>query len=391
MHRHEFVQDVTFSNQRILYYKKSEKSTLIEIKIPDFRRHFSQNSTVVDVQLAQFQNNFNLFRFFVCICFTKPLAFPPLLLYHILMNNNNDIHDKLHLTEELKKRQARCVCALFIMLFVGAVTSIFSAFADEYTAAYPSKIRSLLDTVFDMISYTLYLGIPTFYMARANIEPIKIKKSVSRTFFFEVCFCLGSMYLGNLAVGYLQSFLDTVGISIAAPSPVSASGADEIALLYISSALLPALLEEILVRGYMLGAMGEYSPCCGIILSSLFFSLMHLSPLQNVFALSAGLSMGFFTQKNHSLNVAIAAHFINNSLALTKELISRGAAESVYIRFSLIADITVFVLGMISVFVIFRKKQELEEGEQVPFTLSPYTVLYALLALALAFTQITLG
>lgn len=309
----------------------------------------------------------------------------------ICETNEND--EMRRCEQQLRHETDRGAVALFIMLFVGLLTSAVSVFTDEIIQALPTAAQGSATLAFNMLYYALYLGVPTVYLAHGtgdhNHNRIGINKNIGKHPIAAVSFCSGAMYFGNVLAGYLQTLLSSVNITVAQSSQQSVNGVFETVLLYISSALFPALLEEILVRGYILGGMNRYNRGFAVITSSVFFALMHLSPLQNLFALIAGLAMGYFVSENNSLTVSIIAHFLNNAFAVTKNILNANADENVYFAVSLVIDIAVFAFAAVSVFILFKNRKCDFEKEKAPFIVSIPALAYIVTALAISFLQIS--
>jgi len=87
--------------------------------------------------------------------------------------------------------------------------------------------------------------------------------------------------------------------------------------------------EELLFRGYMQPILTRrWGPRWGIALSALAFGITHLDPIQGAFAGLVGLYLGWLTESSRSLRPAIAAHVLNNTVAVvTSRLGSEGAAS----------------------------------------------------------------
>ncbi len=79
----------------------------------------------------------------------------------------------------------------------------------------------------------------------------------------------------------------------------------------------PALNEELWFRGFLgRGLVGRYGPTVGIILASLFFGLVHLSPIQSLYAVVLGVGAHLIYRATRSLWVPILVHFLFNAHAL---------------------------------------------------------------------------
>lgn len=76
------------------------------------------------------------------------------------------------------------------------------------------------------------------------------------------------------------------------------------------------VLEELLCRGLILGSLRKrYGVAVAWFLSSLFFGLMHLQPLQVVNAFIIGLILGYVYIETRSIWAVIILHALNNALA----------------------------------------------------------------------------
>lgn len=81
--------------------------------------------------------------------------------------------------------------------------------------------------------------------------------------------------------------------------------------------VLAPFCEEVLCRGMLLQSLRQrYGVVIAWLLSSLFFGVIHLQPVQVINALIMGLILGFFALSARSLWPAILLHAFNNALAL---------------------------------------------------------------------------
>ncbi len=83
-------------------------------------------------------------------------------------------------------------------------------------------------------------------------------------------------------------------------------------------ALIAPLSEELLFRGAIEGHLLKQgrSPLFAIVVSALFFALVHGNPAQIVFAFAFGLLLGWLYYRTGSLIPSMFCHFINNGLAV---------------------------------------------------------------------------
>lgn len=93
----------------------------------------------------------------------------------------------------------------------------------------------------------------------------------------------------------------------------------EFVLILIILAVLPALGEELLVRGSLQQILLEerMRPAWAITLAALFFSAMHMQYENFLGIFTYGLILGFFYLWSQNLWVSILAHFFNNAAIVT--------------------------------------------------------------------------
>ena len=85
---------------------------------------------------------------------------------------------------------------------------------------------------------------------------------------------------------------------------------------YLTIGLLAPLSEEIVFRGAILRALlSRLSPVKAIIISALFFMLIHMNPAQMPHAFLIGLLLGWMYWRTGSILPGIAYHWANNSIA----------------------------------------------------------------------------
>lgn len=85
---------------------------------------------------------------------------------------------------------------------------------------------------------------------------------------------------------------------------------------YLTIGLLAPLSEEIVFRGAILRALlSRFSPVVAIIISALFFMLIHMNPAQMPHAFLIGLLLGWMYWRTGSILPGVAYHWANNSIA----------------------------------------------------------------------------
>lgn len=84
-------------------------------------------------------------------------------------------------------------------------------------------------------------------------------------------------------------------------------------------AVLPAIFEEFVHRGLLLGSLRKYGDKVAIIVSGFMFALMHQNIVQFFYAFAGGVFLGMITVKSGSIIPAMIMHFYNNFISVILE------------------------------------------------------------------------
>lgn len=84
-----------------------------------------------------------------------------------------------------------------------------------------------------------------------------------------------------------------------------------------SRVLIPAICEEILFRGIIFKGIANSNKTLAIILTSIMFSVFHMSAEQMLYPLLMGLMLGVIMSHEDNIIYCIIVHVVNNALALS--------------------------------------------------------------------------
>ena len=86
---------------------------------------------------------------------------------------------------------------------------------------------------------------------------------------------------------------------------------------FLGICIVGPIMEEIIMRRVILKEMAKATKSMwwGIIISSALFAIIHINPIQIVFAMPAGIFLGWIYCKTGSLLVPICIHIINNTIS----------------------------------------------------------------------------
>ena len=144
---------------------------------------------------------------------------------------------------------------------------------------------------------------------------------------FALCAVL--VVLGTLAIAFVGDIVNYGNYLLTERSPFLAKMYDLVQeqmkqltggplwLSLLTTAVMAPVFEEWLCRGMVLrGLLQKKSPATAIILSALFFALLHLNPWQALNAFIIGCLLGYVYYRTGSLWLTMLMHATNNALAV---------------------------------------------------------------------------
>ena len=187
-----------------------------------------------------------------------------------------------------------------------------------------------------------------------------------------------------IGISALSSFIMSItvgGTTVKAPEQLGGS----IGIALLLHALMPAVLEEALFRYVPLRLIARRSPRVAVLLSAIFFALVHTDFFVIPYAFFAGVAFMVLDIALDSVYPSIILHFINNALSVLFSFYGENPEVMTAIY------ITVAVLTLISalLILIFRRKYEVlikcafDRGEGYKRSSEVFLVIIPCLVLAL--------
>ena len=208
--------------------------------------------------------------------------------------------------------------------------------------------------------YIVMMGVPLWFAALCfgvRRNPFGMHQRV-RPAVFTAAVLLGmaGTTLANLLTNTWVNLWSVFGIELQNIDVFVEPSVFSLVMNLIIFAVLPALLEEMVFRGFVLQALRGMGDPAAVVISALLFGLMHANMLQLPFAFLLGLVMGWLVVKTGNIWVAVTIHFLNNGLSVAMEyaglfLPEESVGMLTTAIFSLLAVIGIAVLGVL----LFRR------------------------------------
>ncbi len=172
---------------------------------------------------------------------------------------------------------------------------------------------------------------------------------------------LGFCFVANIVVSFLQNIFPLAGGDIDLPT-----GFFGFLLSVCSVAIAPALLEEFLFRGIIMGSLVKFGKPFAIFTSALLFGLLHGNLVQIPFAFLVGLALGFLVMETGSLWTGVLIHFLNNLFSVLIQYLEMAVgqvvANAVYMLFLLI----ILLVGFFGIYLLCQKNPKAMTFSKTP-------------------------
>lgn len=160
-----------------------------------------------------------------------------------------------------------------------------------------------------------------------------------------ILFGFGACILLNFITGIIAQFLPWLGGSGAA---YFGSDTVTMSLMIFTCAVVPAVCEELAFRGIIMGMLARCGEGFAVVVSALYFGLLHSSFSGAVFAFGSGIVFGIVRKTSGRLLPTMIIHFMNNAFAVSAAAAAKNFPEEVYTRFFLICIVVSLVLMLLS-------------------------------------------
>lgn len=125
---------------------------------------------------------------------------------------------------------------------------------------------------------------------------------------------LGVSLVGSIVTGLLQRALASFTNYTAPQSPVLPQGGFATFLYFLGMCAVPALFEELFVRGAVQGLFARWGTWFSIVVSSVLFTLLHGDIAQMPAVFVSSVLMGLAAHCTGTLATGVALHFANNTM-----------------------------------------------------------------------------
>ena len=205
------------------------------------------------------------------------------------------------------------VCVVPIVLSTVVIVLLTMMGVQTKTEANWYKYLSFL---LPQLSFALSLCV--LFAVRKPQAKITFRLRVAPKFWaIALLLAVGTLFgLSQLNTWFVGS-LEKIGLKGGGVNVPTMYGVGEYLLSLLVIAALPAILEETVFRGVILGGMKEGGTATAVLLSGALFSLFHQNPAQTPYQFVCGCLFALLALRSGSIFVPVCMHFFNNAFILT--------------------------------------------------------------------------
>ena len=249
--------------------------------------------------------------------------------------------------------------AINLSLIISLITTAIIDFFPKLDLVYTDSVAS---AGYNIIVSIIYILMP-FVLVHIVLKAKKLTGNLpfgttynGRAAIYLSMGVLPVMMITSVVINYISLIVqEYFGITFTSSlDDIKIIGLSGFLMSVVSTAILPAIIEEIIIRGIVMQPLRRYGDMFALVVSSLLFSIMHGNMVQIPYTFAAGLFFGYVAIATGSLWPSIIMHFINNLYAVIIMAVSDNYSESASNVVSLLLLGLLIVSGVVG-FVLFAK------------------------------------
>lgn len=206
-----------------------------------------------------------------------------------------------------------------------------------------------------------------FYLAgrrlerKINIPSIPFEKVENKALAISII-ALGvfTCLAGNYLTDMWNDLLKSIGLKLTYNSLETPTGIFDRFYYLIAIAIVPAMAEELAMRGVVMQSLRKYGDTFAIITSAVVFGILHANLVQAPFAIIAGIGLGYVVCVTNNIWISVIIHCINNAYSCVVSFMIKDIKDEALLnRMYLITLAVMFAITILgSAYYVFIRKNE---------------------------------
>ena len=265
---------------------------------------------------------------------------------------------------EIKKYSTVFAIAMLCFLFASYVISFILSLGN-LMAIYEnnSTFSASINVFYSLVSVGVPFLIANKYLNKNRMQtetarmiysaPKNPLKTVS-LIFASVLGCIGAMYI----TGVITAFFNMFGYDVSAGGEPKVNSILDIIAMFISTAIVPPLVEEFAMRNVLMQNLRKYGNWFAIFASAFAFGIFHGTPTQIPFAFLCGLFIGYAVIATESIWTGVIIHAIVNGMSCVYYTAMYFTDEDTGDKIYSIILIIFALLGIMGLLIYLLKKEK---------------------------------
>lgn len=318
------------------------------------------------------QNTTNIAQNFQFQVYSQPNYYGYQPSYQPFFNQQfqNPEQTKLYFEKKAVKRTANFIGLGIILFFAfNFVISYILAFLMTKKEVVEFINNPAISLELNILITVLGFGLSSIFILKAQkVKASSIisygppKKGITLS---AIMVAVGFCFVANIAVSLLQAKFQNV-LPFASPDIEMPEGWLGFIISVLSVAVAPALIEEFLFRGVIMGSLLKFGKAFAIFTSALIFGLIHGNLVQIPFAFLVGLVIGTMVVETNSIWTGVIIHFINNSISVCFDYLSGFMDENILIILNLFLMSFLILIGIFGFYILSIKNKNLLSFDKTP-------------------------
>ena len=204
------------------------------------------------------------------------------------------------------------ILSIFILVRIAANTSLFGFLGDAETYVLNIIIQIIAMLILPLVLFTI-LKKQTY---KKTLKDFSVKKINLKAVVYSLMLGIVVFFLNLVVSVIFNAIISALGYSSSGSSTMTEYPFWLFLVTLLFTAILPGICEEFTHRGLLLAGNKKLGMKKAIILSALFFGLMHLNIEQFFYATIIGLLLGYLTVVSGSIIPSMIVHFMNNAISV---------------------------------------------------------------------------
>ncbi len=235
-------------------------------------------------------------------------------------------------------REARHLTKLSLLAGTGVLCFIAVQYIFSFIVVgleFVTEVNFILTALITIIMMILGIYVPfsviqRFYSPEDRALCVNLNAPHSKkAFLYALVTGTAAVFAGNYIAGGFSNFVSIYDIEFSNYTADEPTGAVEYLLYIFEVAIIPAIVEEVAMRGVVMPPLRKYGDRFAIIMSAIIFALMHSNMQQIPFAFVAGIVLGYFAVSTGSLWTPIAIHAANNLISVVFSAVKESTVINV--------------------------------------------------------------